>query len=397
MIARLLILLCAAVIPGIANAQSATHPVWAATPGAPWDATAHAAFDAALAKRGLGKSEVVGVANAQTSEAAELLKQGMTALAASAFDKAASLLGDAAQKAVATGGAGLAPGQAASLFFHLAVALQLAAGETYSEPFTKVNPPEALTAYLHAAVLRADDALDEAATQPLVEASWRIAKSLVTELPRSTLTVKARPRAEISVSDRAALPSPATFSDLPVGEHFVRVTEPGHVPWSTTVKIGGASNSIEVPATPLLSYDAASSRSLAQAAGAAFALVGQLHLGDKIEIDLRLVDAKTGEIRSSTAVPVEDGPDSPTLVAAVLRLDEAASQADLARRALGSDGQPRTALDIAPPPQRPAKNGPSFTTDSQGWFRQHWPLAAAIGTAIGTAFTLGMVVARDRR
>jgi hypothetical protein len=126
-------------------------------------------------------------------------------------------------------------------------------------------------------------------------------------------------------------------------------------------------------------------------------LLGQLHLGDKLEIDLRLVDAKTGEVRSTTAVALADSADSPALVAAVLRLDEAAAKADLARRAAGPDGQPHVPLDLAPPPSRAPKDGPTFAGDTEGWLHQHWPLATAIATAVGTAFTLGIVVARDRR
>jgi hypothetical protein len=321
----------------------------------------------------------------------------MTALRASAFDKAATLLGEAATMAHDTGGAGLAPREAASLFFHQAMAIQLATGVSYSEPFTAITPPAAKTAYLRAAVMDKDAVPDQEASQPLIEASWRLAKSLAATRPRTTLTVHARPRAKISLPSRAALSAPATFTDLPVGEHFILVEEPGHPPWSTTVNIGGASNSIDVPATPLLVYDAASAAARAQAVGAAFALIGQLHLGDKLEIDLRLVDAKTAEVRSSTAVALAESPDSPDLVAAVLRLDEAAAQADLARRTAGADGKPRVPLDLAPPPSRETKDGPTFASDSEGWLHQHWPLATAIGTAIGTAFTLGIVVARDRR
>ena len=58
-------------------------------------------------------------------------------------------------------------------------------------------------------------------------------------------------------------------------------------------------------------------------------MLGQLHLGDKVEIDLRLIDARTGELRDATAVAVATQADSPELVAAVLRLDEMAVRADI--------------------------------------------------------------------
>jgi hypothetical protein len=396
MLARPLLILCAVVMPAAAYAQPVTHPIWASTPNAEWDARAYAQFVSAVAERGLGAPETVAIPAPPASPTADLFAQGMAALQASAFEKAAALLGNAAQAALATGGAGLGRGQA-SLFFHQAVAIQLASGTTYSEPFTAITPPEAKTAYLRAAVLGGGESLDEEATQPLVEASWRMAKSLAADRPRTSLTVKAHPRAQVSVDGREPRPSPATFTSLTTGEHFVLVEEPGHLPWSATVTIGGAANSIDVPATPLLVYDAAAALDLARARGAGFALVGQLHLASKIEIDLRLLDVRTGSLRGSTAVAVAATSDSPDLVAAVLRLDEMADQADLARRTAGPDGLPRSPLSLAPPPSRAPEGGPELTQDTQGWLRQHWPLATAVGTAVGTALALGIVVAKDHR
>jgi hypothetical protein len=394
MIGRRLCLLFATAVPVAANAQPITHPLWATTPDATWDAPARAQFEAALAKRGLGPPEVVHVERPRTAPAVDLLAQGMGALRASAYDKAAALLGEAAIQALATGGAGLGPGQPASLFFHQAMAIQLASGATYSEPFTDITPPAAKTAYLRAAVLGGGPSLDEAASQPLVEASWRMAKALAAARPRCALTVNAHPRAKVSIDGRAFQPSPASVSGLSSGEHFVLVEEPGHAPWSTTVDIGAAVAAFDVPATPLLTYDAASAASHARAKGAGFALVGQLHLAGKIEIDLRLLDAQTGELRASTAVPLAEGPESPDLVAAVLRLDEMAGQADLARRATARDGKGRVLL-AAPPPRTAATDGPQFSGDTKGWLRQHWPLATAVGAAVGTALALGIVVAKD--
>ena len=190
--------------------------------------------------------------------------------------------------------------------------------------------------------------------------------------------------------------APASASGLPSGEHFVVVEEPGHAPWTTTVDIGQPTNVVDVPATALLTYDGASAVRQAQAKGAAFALVGQLRLGDKIEIDLRLLDARTGEVRASTAAPLGQGVDSPDLVASVLRLDEMAGQTDLTRRSTGEDGKPLSLLPLAPPPARAGPvDGPRFSNDTQGWLRQRWPLATAVGVAVGTALALGIVVAKD--
>jgi hypothetical protein len=395
---RSLVPLCAVLFPAAAFAQPITHPIWASTPGSDIDAGARTQFTAALAKRGLGVPETVALPAPPATPAVDLMARGMAALAAAAFDKAASVLGEAARAALATGGAGLEPGQAASLFFHQAVAIQLASGATYSEPFTAITPSEARAAYLRAAVLGGGKRLDDEATQPLVEASWRMAKSLVANLPTTRLTVKGRARATISVDGRAAQPSPAAFADLSPGEHFVRVEEPGHAPYAQTVTLGGASNSLEVPGGELLVYPAAVAAESARAHGAAFALVGQLHLAGKPEIDLRLVDTGTGAVRDTTAVPLAEGADSPDLIAAVLRLDELASKSDLARRTVGADGHPRTPLSLAPPPARAAPTGgPELATDAPGWLRLHWPLATAVGTAIGTTLALGIVVAKDHR
>jgi hypothetical protein len=397
MVGRSLILLCAVTIPAAAFAQPITHPIWASTPNAEWDAPAYAQFVAAVAERGLGAPETVTIPSPAAAPTPELLAQGLVALRAAAFEKAAKLLGDAAKSALATGGAGLGPGQAASLFFHQAVAIQLTSGTTYSEPFTAITPPEAKTAYLRAAVLGGGESLDQEAADPLVEASWRMAKTLAADRPRTSLTVNGHARAKVSVDGREPQPSPASFSSLTTGEHFVLVEEPGHLPWSTTIEIGGAQNRIDVPATPLSVYDATAAIDHARSQGASFALVGQLHLGSKIEIDLRLLDVRTGKLRGTTAVAVAASPESPDLVAAVLRLDELADQVDLARRTAGADGRPRSPLSLAPPPSRAPEGGPEFAQDTQGWLRQHWPLATAVGTAVGTALALGIVVAKDKR
>jgi hypothetical protein len=399
MIARGLGLLLASMLAFAtqANAESVTHGLWATTPDASGDAHARAQFEAALKRRGLGPIEVVMLAPPPPSETAELLGQGLDALRASAFEKAATTLGKAASKALATGGAGLAPGQAASLFFHLAVAIQLASGATYSEPFTAITPPSAKTAYLRAAVLGGGADLDEAASQPVVEASWRLAKSLVAEQPRSTLTINAHPRAKISVDGQAFQPSPAKVPALPYGEHFVRVEEAGHAPWTCTVDLGHRSDSFDVPATSLLAYDGVSAASHAKTKGAAFALLGELRLGEKIEIDLRLFDARTGELRDSTAVALAEEAEPPDLVAAVLRLDEIANQDELARRAADKNDKTNALLPLVPPPPRATgEDGPRFSSDAKGWLSQHWPLATAVGVAVGTALVLGIVVAKDQ-
>ena len=379
-----------------AQAQPITHPIWATTPDTAVNDAARAQFEAATKKRGLGPIEIVAMPAAQANRTTGLFGEGMTALRASNFVLAAALLGEAATQALGNGGAGLAPKEFASLFFHQAMAIQLASGTTYSEPFAAITPPEAKTAYLRAAILGGDH--DDAAAHPVVEASWRLALATIAERPTGSLSVQAHPRALISVDGGAAQASPATFPALRHGEHFVRVEEAGHVPWSTTIVLQGPSLAIDVPATQFLTYDATSAAELAKARGAAFALLGQLHLGDKVEIDLRLVDTRTGELRDATAVPVATNTDSPELVAAVLRLDEMAVRADLTRRATGGGAQANAPLVFAaPPPRIPGEGEPAGSPQPQSWLQQRWPLATAIAVAAGTALVLGIVVAHDDR
>jgi len=381
-----------------AQAQTITHPIWATTPDASLNDAARAQFEAAAKKRGLGPIEIVAIPNTQATRTTGLFGEGMTALRASNFVLAAALLGEAATQALGNGGAGLSPKEFASLFFHQAMAIQLAGGTTYSEPFNTITPPDAKNAYLRAAVLSAAQIFDDASAQPIVEASWRLAVATVAQRPIGTLTVRAHPRAVVSVDGAAAQPSPATVPSLRHGEHFVRVEEAGHAPWSTTVVIQGPSLTIDVPATQFVTYDAATAAGLAKAHGAAFALVGQLHLGDKFEIDVRLVDARSGELRDATAVPVATTADSPELVAAVLRLDELAVRADLTRRAEGGGAPANAPLMVAaPPPRIPGEGELGNNQQPQSWLQERWPLVTAIAVAAGTALVLGIVVANDDR
>jgi hypothetical protein len=381
-----------------AQAQPITQPIWATTPDASTNDDARAQFEAAAKKRGLGPLEIVTAQSPQATRTAELLSEGMTALRASNFVLAAAMLGEAATQALGNGGAGLSSKDFARLFFHQAMAIQLASGATYSEPFTVITPQEAKTAYLRAAVLGAGQTFDEAAGQPLVEASWRLARATVAQRPSGTLTVRAHHHAMVSVDGGAPQASTANIPALPHGEHFLRVEEAGHAPWSTTIALQGPSLAIDVPATQFLTFDTATAAGLAKARGAAFALLGQLHLGDKVEIDLRLVDARTGELRDATTVPVAAIVESPELVAAVLRLDEMASRTDLTRRAEGGGAQPNAPLMLAsPPPRIPADSGPGNAPQSEGWLQRRWPLVTAVAVAAGTAIILGIVVAKDNR
>jgi len=389
------LVICAGLAGSIsqAYAQPVTHPLWATTPDAEWDKAARAQFEIALQRRGLGPLAIVAIERPADPRLGQRFAEGMTAFRALAYDRAAAILTDAARLARENGGEGLAPGEIASLFFHQAVAIQLASGATYSEPFTSINPEAARDAYLEAAVLDPGRTYDDTSAYPVVEMSWRLALTTVRQRARGALTVRAHPRAKISIDGRPFVASPATLFSLPFGEHFIRVEEPGHAPWATVITLAQPSAILDVPATPLLVYDGAKAADQARAKGASYALLGQLHLGDKIEIDVRLFDARTNQLCDASAVEVSPKLESPDLIAAVLRLDEVANRARVARRA-NESGQSGSRLPMTVPPERRAReDGAAF---SGGWLRRRWPLVTAIGVAAGTAVVLGILVANDK-
>ena len=213
---------------GRAQAQSVALPLWANTPGAVANDSARAQFEAATRQRGMGPLETVEVPDLQASRTATLLGEAMTAAHASNFVLAAAVFAETVNQALAAGGAGLSQKEFASLFFHQGMAIQLASGAIYAEPFAEITPPDAKTAYLRAAVLGATPTFREMAARPLVEASWRLASAIAAQRVRGSLTVRARPKAQVFIDNRPALTSPATVSSLLLGEHFVRVEEPGH-------------------------------------------------------------------------------------------------------------------------------------------------------------------------
>jgi hypothetical protein len=374
-----------------ASAQPVTHPLWATTPDAEWDAPARAQFEVALQRRGLGPLEVVSIARTEDTRPARLLAEGIEAIRAGAYARASAVLTEAVAQAHASGGEGLGPGQLPSLFFHQAMAFQLASGVPYSEPLTAITPTSARDAYLEAAIVGSGQTFEDASPYPIVEMSWRLALTMARQRPQGALTVRAHERAKISIDGRPFLPSPATVSSLPYGDHFVCVEEPGHAPWFAAVGVGQPTMTLDVPATALLVFDTATAASQALSKGASYALLGQLHLGDKIEIDLRLLDARTKELRDATAVAVAPKLESPDLIAAVLRLDEAASGALVTQRA-GESGQAGAPFPMTAPPARQGTEA----APSGSWLSQRWPLVTAVGLAVGTAIVLGILVANDK-
>lgn len=381
-----------AAFSGRAYAQTITHPVWATTPSAQ-DTTARAQFEAAVHKRGLGTPEVAAVSAPEARVAADLLAQGTAALHASNAVLASALLGEAATQAATTGAEGLTSRQLASIFFYQAVALQATSGAALTEPFTEIRPDEAKAAYLRAALVDPNLPVDD--EPALAKASWRLAVAEIRQRPTTALTVGAPAHAMVSINAATAVPSPAKLS-VPYGEHLIRVTEPGHVPWSTVVSTAQPNTLVDIAGTELAVYDPKAAAESSRGHGAAFALVGQLHLGSKVEVDLRLIDARTGELVDATAVPLAQGTDSAALDVAVLRLDELAARVNLRRRAEAAGAAADAPLALAAPPPRIPTAAPTTDAQPQNWFTQHWPVVTAVALAAGTTIVLSIVVAKDR-
>jgi hypothetical protein len=157
---------------------------------------------------------------------------------------------------------------------------------------------------------------------------------------------------------------------------------------------------IEAPDAAPSSYDPAAhdkeAANRAKVKGAGFALLGRLHPDNQPEVSLRLIDAQTGELMDNTAVDLVADTSSADLIAAVMRLDEIASRTSLTRKAINSGNRKDAPLSlVVPPPRAATDDSPKLSSDAEGWFWHHWPLVTAIGTAIGTALVLGIVVARD--
>jgi hypothetical protein len=134
----------------------------------------------------------------------------------------------------------------------------------------------------------------------------------------------------------------------------------------------------------------------AKAKGAAFVLLGRVPPGDKPEINLRLIDASSEELKDATAVDLTSDSSSTNLFDSVLRLDETARKTVLVRQT-GSNGKDAPLSLAMPPPRIVPADSPKLANDAEGWFWHHWPLLTAIGTAVGTALVLGIVVAKDNR
>jgi len=381
--------------PALAQTVAAptVHPLYAEMPGSTRNAEAKALFSAAVARRGLGPVEVMDIAAPPAPRAPELVKVAAAATEKLKWAEAQAAVDAAVAEVMGGGGAGMSAASLSELFLQQAIAAQKANWNDLEGPVTEIAPAKAREAYLRAAVLAPDRVLERRRYPPLAIASFQLAAAEVKQRPRGQLTVRARAGAEISVDAWPDQLGTATAQQLAYGEHFVRVEEVGHQPWSTVVTLSAPALEIEAPVTAPLVPDDRQAAGQARRMGASFALLSLLKLGPKVDLELHLIDATTGQLRNATVVPFGD---AGALEAAVMSLDAQARRTALGQQE-GAVPIPSTDLTLATVPENKPPAGPPLRDDPRGWARRHWPLLTAIGAAVGTALVLGIAVARDDR
>jgi hypothetical protein len=349
-------------------------------------------FSEAVARHRLGPVEGMDIPAPPGPRAPELLKTAATATEKRKWDEAEKALSPAVAEVTSSGGDGMSPAALSELFLLQAITVQKAGWNDLEAPVTEIAPAAAKEAYLRAAVLAPDRMLERRRYQPLAIASFQLAAAEVKQRPRGGITVRARPNATINIDGGPDQPAPASATNLPYGEHFVRVEEIGYQPWSAVVTLAMSTLEIDAPTTaPLVPDDREAARH-AQRQGSAFALLSAMKMGPPLALELHLIDAASGQVRDATVVPMEG--EAGALDAAVMRLD-----AEARRIALGVQPDavklPSGDLTVATVPADRASQGPALREDPGVWARHHWPLLTAIGVTVGAALVLGILVGND--
>jgi hypothetical protein len=228
--------------------------------------------------------------------------------------------------------------------------------------------------------------------------SWRLATAEAKARPRGAVVVRAPANATVSVDGRPPQSPPVVLPDLPHGDHFVRVDEPGRRSWSVVAPLVGPTFEIDVPLQPSLALDDALATAHGRRMEAGFVLVGELKPPappEAQQLELRLVDAASGQRRDATSVPFPG--DAAALEAAVMRLDEIGRRSLMERGGGSRVTGTRLFVEPALPAPIDAKSPvPAPDRDPEGWARRRWPLLVAVGAAVTAALVLGFVATRDR-
>lgn len=364
--------------PSAALAQGTVQPIFVRLPGVPVDDAALDTLRAESGRFAWRPVHPVDFAGPPAYHTAATLETALRELGALHLQDTLRDLDAAAAEAAATGGAGLTNPQLGDIYLYRAIARQ------------KVDPTDGGRAwddYVRAATVNPERVLDPGRVPPAALDAWNRATVAVQRRARGSVIIQGPPAATISVDARPPVHSPALFAGLPYGEHLVRVEEPGHWPWVTTLPLTAATLEIEVPARPELSLDDAAAAGVAKHAGAAFALVAQPRPGGTESLlELRLVETGTA-LRRSTVVVVLSAPGA--LQAALGRVQKQA-QSNPADHPGQAPDAARLLLDTKVPLD--AANRADAGTQR----RRTWVLVAAAVAVAAAAGVVAAVVGRDR-
>lgn len=383
--------------PAAAAGQTTVHPIYAHVPGAPENPVAEREFKDAAARYKLGPVQTVDVPVPPAPRTGDRIRAGIEALGKGPrFDDALRELDAAAGEVAKTGGDGIEPVELGSLYLHRGWARQRA---TWNTATGTPTPPDALADYVRAHLAFPEMHITPRNFPPAVVEGWNRAVADVARRPRGTLTVHA-PGGQVILNGHSPVAAPAVFSGLPYAEYVVRIERPGRPDWGEVVPVAAPGLVIEPEAPPLFTLDDAIAAAEARRMGTKFALVGEPRVGgDRLLLDLRLVDATTGQRRDATTVTLAG--ERGAVDSAVMRLDEEARGVDLARER-GREATPAPAPLPGAPPPGPAAPPPAplpapvdFDRDPVGWGRRHWPLVTACAVFAGSALIMTLMVASD--
>lgn len=322
----------------------------------------------AAARAGLGEIHPADVTSAAIPRAPAWLATAQQELAGLSFAAALSALDAAVAEVALTGGAGLDTRSLDDLFL-----LRAVAGFRLGEA-TRVR---AWDDFIRAATLAPERVLDAGRFAPAVVEAWERASSEVRRRPQGALAVRAAASTRVIVDGRAAVAAPATISGLPLGEHYLRVEEAGHVPWGTLVVVAAPFAEVSIPERALVTLDDRAAAALGQRAGAPFVMlvaptspIGASSLAD-VRVELTLLRAVDASRRDSVVARLDRGDDA--LAQAMTRLLEARWEG-AARSA------PLASLPDAGARRPPAERG--------RWWWWAGTVAAVVGAGVVTAFVV---------
>jgi len=376
------------------TAAPTIHPIFAAVPEVPRADEAQRLFAGAVAQYKLGPVEVLDAPGPPAPRALELFQAGREHWEKKRFAEAQAALDGAVAEVVSSGAAGLDTAQLTDLFLYQGMAAQKADWKDVPKPLTEITPALAKQAYLRAATLNPDRLMPPRQFPPLALESWRLATAEISRQPRGSILVHAPASALVAVDGGPLRAGTLPAADLHYGDHFIRVEDPGRRPWTTVVPLGMALLEIDVPEMQALTVADGEAAAHALRQGAAFALLAELWPGRPARLELRLIDARTGQRRDATVLPFPGEPDA--IVAAVMRFDELGRKARFGEEN-SVPAEPRGIGDfaVAPVPAATVSDKPRFADDPGGWARARWPLLSAIGVAVAATIVLGVMVAHN--